>query len=102
MVSEILKRSRDKGHAEKNKLKDVPCADCGRRFRSEVMCIYRLDKINTKPPSLVRSAKAVRKLMEYCVILCSNCSFIRYYNDNPLKIDKYVGYQKEDKDFLLR
>lgn len=65
-----------------NKLKDVPCSDCGKRYPSYVMDFdhedYRLKEGNISH-MLSRSFDIIMKEILKCDIVCANCHRIRTF-----------------------
>ena len=75
----IYKRRREKREYI-DKIKDVPCADCGNRFPPCVMDFdHRDKKIKFKNISqmLVESLSRIKLEIKKCDIVCANCHRIR-------------------------
>ena len=76
-----------------NKIKDVPCMDCGKKYPPYVMDFDHRNKVN-KEFTVGRminggwSKEKVDKEISKCDIVCSNCHRIRTYRS------KYAGIAK--------
>lgn len=65
-----------------NKVKDVPCADCGQKYPFYVMDFDHRDgsdKLGHVAHMLSHSIKYLEKEIQKCDIVCSNCHRIRTY-----------------------
>ena len=62
----------------KDKLKSVPCVDCGVQYPPYVMQFHHLDPSKKyKEISAIKSVKALMREVEKCIILCANCHALR-------------------------
>ena len=76
----LRRRRRSKGNMELlARLKDRPCADCGRRFPSYVMDFDHVGPKTGAVSSFVRSSSPERLLAEAmnCEVVCANCHRLR-------------------------
>ena len=65
-----------------NSLKEVPCADCGKRYPCYVMDFdhkNRNDKLSDIPHAMSWSLEKIRKEISKCDVVCANCHRIRTY-----------------------
>ncbi len=65
-----------------NQIRDVPCADCGRRFPPCVMQFDHRDamtKANEVTRMLMRGRSAILAEVAKCDIVCTNCHRVRTY-----------------------
>ena len=63
--------------------KSKPCADCGNTFDSVCMDYHHLDESTKKGSVAVlvindHSMKVIRKEIDKCVLICSNCHRLRH------------------------
>jgi len=87
--SEDYKRYRD-GYKDRNRkliqeAKDVPCADCGKRYPPYVMDFDHLRDKEFNISRAVHKRVSVKRLLDEiakCDIVCSNCHRIRTNKDS--------------------
>jgi len=90
----IYARERDKKHRDEVKefvrqVKNVPCADCHRRFPYYIMQFHHLDP-TTKEFDIysgggrTHSIKKLKAEIEKCVIICANCHLEREWGENGI------------------
>ena len=86
------KKARLKANQEINKLKDIPCADCGAKYPPYVM---DFDHVKGKKKFKVSdrgnlNLKFVLREVEKCDVVCSNCHRVRTHNRGYYKREKEI------------
>ena len=76
----LMKKKNDDRRAYLYKLKDIPCSDCGNKYRPEMMDFDHrpgTEKKFTIGTSMQRNWKAILDEVEKCDIVCGNCHRMR-------------------------
>lgn len=75
------------GHLKKaylNKIKDVPCIDCGKKYPSPVMEFHHRDRASKKFNIAANYREGWQRLKEEiakCDVICANCHRIRSFKN---------------------
>ena len=67
-----------------DKIKDVPCTDCGKRFPPECMDFHHVDRksFNIGTDRTQHSWEAILAEVKKCIVVCACCHRIRTRRDN--------------------